>query len=145
MKVTITESRLTKILHTYLNMSFEGFDNCYYNWAEYNCGMGVCCDPYAVEFSLPDSIYGDHLFKLADGKYYDDDGDYPDELKGELPEPCYDLPDITESRFDTIILSEEMYERLESLFGGIDIWSEPLLNIINGVFHTNAHSLLYLN
>jgi hypothetical protein len=30
------------------------------------------------------------------------------------------------------------------LFGSIDIWSVPLLTIINGVFNTNAHTLLYL-
>lgn len=144
MKVTITESKLTKVIHNYINMSFEGFDNCYYNWAEFNCGMGVCCDPYAVEFSLPDSIYGDHLFKLANSKYYDDDGDYPDELKGELPEPCYNSPDITNKEFDTIILSEEMYGRLEDYFGDIELWNKPLLTIINDVFGTNARRILYL-
>jgi hypothetical protein len=29
-------------------MLFDGFDDIYYDWAQYNCGMGVCCDPYAV-------------------------------------------------------------------------------------------------
>ena len=143
MKVTITESKLTKVIHNYLNMSFEGFDNCYYDWAEFNCGMGVCCDPYAVGFVLPDNEYNDYLFKLVNSKYYDDDGDYPAELKGELPEPCYNSPDITNKEFDTIILSEEMYDRLESFFGDVDIWKGPLLTIINGVFNTNAKSFIH--
>ena len=145
MKVTISESKLTKVIHKYINMSFEGFDNCYYDWAEFNCGMGVCCDPYAVGFVLPDSEYNDYLFKLANSKYYDDDGDYPAELKGDLPEVCYNSPDINNKEFDTIILSDELYERLNSLFGDVDIWKDSLLTIINGVFHTNAHTLLYFN
>jgi hypothetical protein len=121
-------------------MSFEGFDDSYYDWAEFNCGMGVCCDPYAVGFVLPDSEYNDYLFKLVNSKYYDDDGDYPSELKGDLPEPCHNPPNINNKEFDTIILSDEMYERLESLFGSVDVWSVPLLTIINGVFNTNALS-----
>jgi len=144
MKVTITESKLTKVIHTYLTMSFGGFDNCHYDWADFNCGMGVCCDPYAVGFVLPDSEYDDYLFKLVNDKYYDDDGDYPEELKGDYPEVCHNSPDVSDEEFNTIILSEEMYERLESLFGDIHIWSKPLLTIINGVFHTNANTILYL-
>ena len=144
MKVIITESKLTKVIHKYINMSFEGFDDCYYDWADFNCGMGICCDPYAVRFVLPDKDWWGYLFKLVNGKYYDDDGDYPDELKGELPEPCYSSPNLNNKDFDTVILSEEMYERLENLFGDINIWSKPLLTVINGVFNTNAHTLLYL-
>ena len=138
MKVTITESRLTKIIHNYINMSFEGFDNCYYDWAEFNCGMGVCCDPYAVGFVLPDSEYDDYLFKLVDGENYDDNGDYPDELKGDLPEPCHDSPDITESRFDTLWLEEELTDKLIDMFGGFDVWGKSFLNMFNQKYKTNA-------
>jgi hypothetical protein len=81
---------------------------------------------------------------LVNDKYYDDDGDYPEELKGDYPEVCHNSPDVSDEEFNTIILSEEMYERLESLFGDIHIWSKPLLTIINGVFHTNANTILYL-
>ena len=144
MKAIITESKLVKIIHTYLNSSFEGFDECYYDWAEFNCGMGVCCDPYAVGFVLPDSIYDDYLFKLVNGEYYDDDGDYPSELKGDLPEPCHNPPNINDPQFDTIILSEDMYEHLERLFGDMDVWKDPLLTIINGTFNINARNILYL-
>ena len=65
MKVTITETKLTKVIHKYINVSFEGFDNCHYDWAEFSCGLGVCCDPYAVGFVLPGSEYNDYLFKLV--------------------------------------------------------------------------------
>ena len=138
MKVTITESKLTKVIHNYINMSFEGFDNCYYDWAEFNCGMGVCCDPYAVGFVLPDSEYNDYLFKLVDGENYNNDGDYPDELKGDLPEPCYNSPDITESRFDTLWLGEELTDRLIDMFGGFDVWGESFLNMFNQKYNTNV-------
>ena len=59
--------------------------------------MGVCCDPYAIGFNLPDSEYNEYLFKLVDVKLYDDDGDYPEDLKGELPEPCHNPPDLNDS------------------------------------------------
>ena len=144
MEVIISESKLTKVLHTYLTMSFEGFDNCYHDWAEYNCGMGVCCDPYAIGFNLPDSEYNDYLFKLVNGNYYDNDGDYPAELSDDLPEVCEDRPDISDSEFETILISEEMYERITDLFGNIDIWRGSLLSIINKTFNTNARSLFYI-
>jgi len=144
MKAIITESKLIKVIHTYLNYSFEGFDECYYDWAEFNCGMGVCCDPYAVGFVLPDSQYDDYLFKLVNGEYYDDDGDYPSELKGDLPEPCHNPPNINDEEFDTIILYEDIYEPLERLFGDMDVWKDPLLTIINGTFNINARNILYL-
>lgn len=143
MKAIITESRFTKVLHTYLTMSFEGFDNCYYDWAEFNCGMGVCCDPYAIGFVLPDSEYNEYLFKLVNDKYYDDSGDYPEDIKGDLPEPCHNSPNINDPEFDTIVISEDVYERLNDLFNDINFWRDPLLSIINKVFHTNAHSLIY--
>jgi hypothetical protein len=144
MKAIIPESKFTKVLHTYLNMSFKGFDDCTYDWANFNCGMGVCCDPYAIGFVLPESEYDDYLFKLADSENYDDDGDYAEELKGELPEPCHNPPNISNPEFDTIIIDEDMYERLNDLFNNINVWREPLLSIINKVFHTNANSLIYL-
>ena len=143
MEYVIGENKLSSILLKYLNLSFDGFNNLDYNWADFNCGMGVCCDPYAIGFVLPDREHDDYLFKLVNRKYYDDDGDYPKELMDELPEPCHNSPDISDEEFDLIVLSEEMYERLESLFGDINIWSKPLLNIINGVFDTNALTVLY--
>jgi hypothetical protein len=144
MEVIISESKLTKVLHTYLTMSFEGFDNCYHDWAEYNCGMGVCCDPYAIGFNLPDSEYNDYLFKLVNGKYYDDDGNYPSELSDDLPEVCEDRPDLSNREFDTILISEDMYERITDLFGDIDIWIDSLLSLMNKTFNTNARSLIYM-
>ena len=71
MEVIISESKLTKVIYTYLTMSLEGFDNCSYDWANFNCGMGVCCDPYAIGFVLPESEYDDYLFKLVNGELYD--------------------------------------------------------------------------
>jgi len=143
MEVIISESKLTKVIYTYLTMSFEGFDNCSYDWANFNCGMGVCCDPYAIGFVLPESEYDDYLFKLVNGELYDDDSDYGEDLKGDLPEPCNYSPDITDREFNTIIMGEDIYERLHDLFGDIDIWRQPLASVINKVFNTNAHTLLY--
>ena len=143
MEVIIPQSKLTKVLNTYLVMSFEGFDNCYHDWAEFNCGMGVCCDPYAIGFVLPDSEYNEYLFKLVDGNNYDDDGDYPSELSDDLPEVCENRPDVSNSEFESILISEEMYERITDLFGNISIWRSSLLSIINKTFNTNARRVWY--
>ena len=81
MKVIITESKMLGVLHKLLNSVFDGFDDIYYDWADYNCGMGVCCDPYAIGFVLPQNEYDDYLFKLVDGEYFDANGNYPEELR----------------------------------------------------------------
>jgi hypothetical protein len=138
MKYVISENKLSSVLLKYLNLSFDGFDNLDYTWADFDCGWGVCCDIYAVGFVLPGKEHDDYFFKLVDGENYDGGGDYPEELKGELPEPCYDLPDITESRFNTIVVSEELFDRIEDMFGDMKIWEESFLNIINEMYGVNA-------
>ena len=144
MDVIITEKRLTEVLHKYLNARIEGFDECYYDWADFGCGMGVCCDPYAVNFVLDgEDRDNDYLFKLVDGEFYDDDGDYPEELTGDLPEVCYSPPNIENDKFDTIILNEEMFEIITKMFGNINIWRDSLLSILNNTYGLNAKTLLY--
>ena len=144
MEYIIDESKLANVISKFLNLSFDGFEDIDYNWADFNCGWGVCCDIYAIGFVLPGSEHDDYLFKLVDGKNYNFSGDYPEELMGELPEPCHNPPNINNPEFDTIIIDEDMYERLNDLFNNINVWREPLLSIINKVFHTNANSLIYL-
>ena len=143
MDVIITEKRLTEVLHKYLNARIEGFDECYYDWADFGCGMGVCCDPYAVNFVLDDEDRYDVLFKLVDYEFYDDNGDYPEELTGDLPEVCYSPPNIENDKFDTIILNEEMFEIITKMFGNINIWRDSLLSILNNTYGLNAKTLLY--
>jgi hypothetical protein len=141
MDVTITEKRLSEVLYKYLNTTIKGFDKCEYDWAEFYCGIGVCCDPYAVNFSLPDSIYGEHLFILVDSQFYDDSGDYPEELKGDLPEVCESRPNIEYDEFDTIIIDEEIHETIRKVFGTIDIWRNSLLHLLNNIYGFNARTL----
>ena len=143
MDVIITEKRLTEVLHKYLNARIEGFDECYYDWADFGCGMGVCCDPYAVNFVLDDEDRYDVLFKLVDYEFYDDNGDYPEELTGDLPEVCYSTPNIENVKFDTIILNEEMFEIITKMFGNINIWRDSLLSILNNTYGLNTKTLLY--
>jgi len=143
MDVTITEKRLSEVLYKYLNTTIKGFDKCDYDWAEFNCGMGVCCDPYAIGFVLPDSeYYNDYLFKLVDGEFYDDDGDYPEELRSDLPEVCESSPNIEYNEFDTIIIREELYSNIRKVFGNINIWRNSLLYLLNEVYGFNARTLM---
>ena len=142
MDVTITEKRLSEVLYKYLNTTIKGFDKCEYDWAEFYCGIGVCCDPYAIGFVLPDREYDDYLFKLVDSQFYDDSGDYPEELKGDLPEVCESSPNIEYDEFDTIIIDEEMHETIRKVFGNIDIWRNSLLHLLNEVYGFNARTLM---
>ena len=138
MEYIIDESKLTNVILTFLNLSFNGFEDIDYDWADFDCGWGVCCDIYAIGFTLPGSDPYDYLFKLVDGENYDSGGDYPEELMGELPEPCHDTPNISESRFDTIVMSDELFERLVDMFGDINVWSNSFLNIVNQKYGTTA-------
>jgi hypothetical protein len=144
MKVRITEKRLSEVLYKYLNVTIKGFDKCNYDWAEFYCGIGVCCDPYAIGFSLPDKNYDDYLFKLVDGEFYDDDGDYPEEIKGDLPEVCYSTPNLEKVKFDTIILNEEMFDIIAKMFGNFNTWRGSLLTILNNTYGLNAKTLLHI-
>jgi hypothetical protein len=140
MKVIITESKLTNIIYKFLELSYDGFDNCWIDWGNYGCNLGICCDPYSIIFVPPkEKSFDEFIFKLADSRNYNEYGDnYPSEWMDEMPEPCDTLPDIKDPNFDTIILSEGMYDKLKSFFGTTTMLKEPLLNIINEVFGLNA-------
>jgi hypothetical protein len=140
MKIIITESKMVNLIERVLDMYYPDLSNCYYDWAEYNCGMGVCCDPYAVGFVLPDKEYYQYLFKLVDSSYYDDMGYYPKELSEDLPEGCYEPPNIDNIgfEFDTILVGEEMFELLNDHFNDPKIWWNQLLFVLNNRFSLNA-------
>ena len=79
---------------------------------------------------------------MVDGEFYDDGGDYPEELKGDLPEVCESSPNIEYGEFDTIIIDEEMHETIRKVFGNIDIWRNSLLYLLNEVYGFNARTLM---
>ena len=141
-KILREETNIKPALHNLLNVLFDGFDDMSYDWAEFNCGMGVCCDPYAIGFTLPDSEYNDYLFKLVDGDNYDVLGEYPSEITDELPEVCYESPDIKNPRFDTIVFYEVFGEDVENYLGPQNNWKESLLNLINDKFGCKAWDLI---
>jgi hypothetical protein len=138
------ETKIKPILNNMLNMLFDGFDDIYYDWAQYNCGMGICCDPYAVGFVLPTNNHDDYLFKLVDGNNYDDDGDYPKELRDELPEVCYEMPDVKNPNFNFIIFYEEFAEEIEDYLGHKKNWKFKLLEIINEKFGCKATNIMFI-
>jgi hypothetical protein len=143
-KVLREETNLKPALQNLLNMLFDGFDDIYYDWAEFNCGMGVCCDPYAIGFTLPDNDYNDYLFKLADSKNFDVYGDYTEDISDELPEVCYESPNIKNPQFDTIVFYEVFAEEIENYLGPQMNWKESLLNLINDKFGCNAWELIII-
>ena len=139
-----SETKTNSSLHRLLNMLFDGFDDIYYDWANYGCGMGVCCDPFAIGFTLPNKDYDDYIFKLVDGEMYDDDGDYPKELRDDLPEPCYQEPDIKDPRFDTIVFYWGYAEEIEDYMGPERNWKSDLLEIINNQFGCEAKRIVII-
>ena len=144
MKLIITESRIEQIIQKSLSIIFDGFEDTTWSWADFNCGWGVCCDIYAVGFVLPNNDHDDYIFKLVDGENYDNNGDYPEELKGELPEECYNQPDLYDPRFDTIIFYEVYAERLEDFLGPLDKVETPLLNTLNEMFGMDAKKIIFI-
>jgi hypothetical protein len=141
-KVLREETNFKPALHNLLNLLFEGFDDIYYDWANYNCGMGVCCDPYAIGFVLPKNDYDDYLFKLVDDSKYDDYGDYPKHLRYELPEVCYEMPDIKDPNFNTIVFYGNYAEDIENYLGNEVNWSIYLMDLINEKFGCNAKRII---
>jgi hypothetical protein len=143
-KTTLLESKTNSILHNLINMLFEGFDDIYYDWANYMCGMGECCDPYAIGFTLPKNHYDDYIFKLVDSVNYDDDGDYPKKLRDELPEVCYESPDLKNPDFDTIVFYGLYAEEIEDYMGPESNWRSDLLKIINKKFGCEAKQIIII-
>ena len=144
MKYTIGEDRMSEIIHRVLNMEFPGFDDIYYDWADFNCGMGVCCDPYAVGFVLPNTEYDDYLFKLINDENYDGNGDYGEEISGDLPEICGESPDVRDPRFDTYLFFDVFAEQMEPYLGPSSNWEQSLLYLLNKTYHTNATNILII-
>jgi len=144
-KVLKEETKIKPILNNMLNMLFDGFDDIYYDWAQYNCGMGVCCDPYAVGFVLPKNNHDDYLFKLVDGNNYDDNGDYPKELSDDgLPEVCYESPDVKNPNFNFILFYEQFAEEIEDFLGPKSNWKMELLELINEKFGCKATNIIFI-
>lgn len=140
MKFIITENKMNVVMKKFLNDKFEGFSDIYYTWANFNCGMGECCDMYAVGFVLPKTNYDDYLFILVDSENYRPFGEYKD-YPEDLPEPCYEQPDINDPKFDTILISEGMYEEMENYFSFFDDWENELLRVLNRTFHMNVKNI----
>jgi len=143
MKIIITENKMKHVINKLLNLLFEGFDDIYYDWANYNCGMGECCDPYAIGFTLPKSQYDDYLFKLVDGENYDPYGDYPKELSDELPEVCHEFPDIKNHDFKLIVFNVDYIDEIERVLGKKEKWEFILLELINEKFHCGATKIIF--
>ena len=133
---------MINVLNQILNKEFEGFDDMYCTWSNYNCGMGICCDPYAVGFTLPKYDFDDHMFKLVDGENYDNNGNYPDELSEELPEPCYESPDLKEPRLNVIVFYQEFAEEIEKYLGLPHNWENELLHLLNKKFGLHAKKII---
>jgi len=143
-RVLKEERNKKTVINNLLNMLFDGFDDIYYDWAEYNCGMGVCCDPFAIGFVLPQNDYNDYLFKLVDSDNYDDDGDYPEHLGDELPEVCYERPDLKNPNFNFIVCYEVFVEEIKDYLGDEDNWKMELLDLINKKFGCKATDIIFL-
>ena len=74
-----------------------------------------------------------YLFQYVDGENYNPNGDYPKELSEDLPEPCYEQPDIQDPKFDTIVVGEDMAERLETMFNDPSLWKKDLMKLKNKI------------
>ena len=150
MKIIITESqhnnlKLQNALEKLLNLLYNGFDEpggLYYDWADFNCDLGVCCDPYAIGFTLLSAAYhDDYLFKYVDSKNYDEIGNYPASVSDDLPEPCEKKPNLENPDFDTIVLYFHNVYEIEKFLGPYENWENSLMSLFNSKFGLNAKKI----
>ena len=142
MKCVITESQMVRLLSKVLTIEFGGVDDLWFDWANYNCGMGECCDPYAISFHLPRYDYYEVFFKYVDSSKYDYNGDYPKELSGELPEPCHEFPDVKDPRFDMIVVPYDVSDEINKFLGSSEHWKNEFLSLMNEKYNLNAKHIL---
>jgi hypothetical protein len=81
---------------------------------------------------------------LVDGEYFDANGNYPEELRDDLPEPCHESPDVRDLRFDTIVFYEIFAEEIEQYLGSKKVWGQDLLHLLNGMFRMDAKEIIFL-
>ena len=141
-RVLREESNIKTTLNELLNLLFDGFDDIYYDWAEFNCGMGVCCDPYAIGFVLPENDYNDYLFKLVDDSKYDVYGDYPKSITDELPEVCYNAPNLKDPNFNKIVFYQDFADEINGFIGSEKNWVFIFIDIINEKFGCEATGIV---
>ena len=75
---------------------------------------------------------------------YDDDGDYPEHLGDELPEVCYERPDLKNPNFNFIVCYEVFVEEIKDYLGDEDNWKMELLDLINKKFGCKATDIIFL-
>ena len=83
---------------------------------------------------------------MVDGVNYspDPERDYPIEFREDLPEPCYESPDVRNPNFDTYIWYSELMENIEGYLGHSNKWEESLLNLLNKTYHTQATNIIFI-
>lgn len=144
MDIIINENQLDNVILELLNFLFDGFDDVYYDWANYYCGMGECCDPQAIGFVLPNHESDDYIFKLIDSNHYDNGGNYPKEFEVNLPEVCYENPDIKDPRFDMFLFHEFYFVELKKYVNNTVEVHKSILSLLNRMFGLQITKLIII-
>lgn len=144
MDIIINENQLDAIILELLNFLFDGFDDIHYDWATYYCGMGECCDPYAIGFILPKHENDDYVFKLIDSNHYDNVGNYPKELEVNFPEVCYNSPNIMDPRFDMFLFNEYYFVELKKYVNNTVEVHNSILSLLNRIFGLQITKLIII-
>lgn len=134
MKFTISENKFKEVFKTWIKKNTD-FENLFFDWGFYNCGMGTCCDENYL--SLCDQSYqgdwGGVEFMVCNKQYFFTKRNREYE---ELPEICMDDPDEHKKEFPILIIqNEDLLETMIEFFGD-DIWRPILIELINESFGT---------
>ena len=81
---------------------------------------------------------------MVDGNNYDDNGNYFKEIIDELPDVCYEMPDVKNPNFNFIIFYEEFAEEIEDYLGHKKNWKFKLLDLINEKFGCKATNIIFI-
>ena len=139
MNFEIRHNKLKSVINEFLKKEID-FDNLYFDWGYYNCGMGICCDIDYLALNDETHIHGNWEgthFKICKNRHLSRDKyNYED-----MPDICGEPPEDYKEEYPILIVeNEDLEEELYGLFN--DSWKPILVELINDKYGTKLRTLL---
>jgi hypothetical protein len=63
-------------------------------------------------------------------------------MSDDLPEDCYNFPNIENPKFDSIVMYEDLYRKLNTYFGDMSVWRESFIFLFNEIYKTKVTDII---